>query len=289
VAAMPNVVLHVAEAAFGDRPFEVTSSDCPTDYQFRTGEELWLKENLLNLAVARFPSDWQYGAVWDADFHFSRHDLALETIQQLQHYDWVQCFSSFAGLGASHQLLGSMPSLAAMFLSGQAGSLVASAYGSLRTDAPSVSGAADIGATGGAWAFTRDAWNRVGGLLDTCILGSADWFMALALIGKLDHPHPEMRTCHEGYRRSILAWQRRAHAATQFNVGCVEGFAVHHFHGSIRSRGYGTRWEILRDHQFDPTVDVYRDWQGLLQLTPNKPAMRDAIRAYFRSRNEDGE
>jgi len=39
-----------------------------------------------------FPSDWKYGAWWDADFHFTRHDWALEAIHQLQLYDFVQCF-----------------------------------------------------------------------------------------------------------------------------------------------------------------------------------------------------
>src|SRR5260370_1321719 len=40
------------------------------------------------------------------------------------------------------------------------------------------------GATGGAWAWRRHAFNTVGGMLDTCILGSGDWHMAFALIGR---------------------------------------------------------------------------------------------------------
>jgi hypothetical protein len=40
-----------------------------------------------------------------------------------------------------------------------------------------------VGATGGAWAFRRPAFDAVGGLLDTCILGSADWHMAFGLAG----------------------------------------------------------------------------------------------------------
>src|SRR5947209_8766473 len=61
MAQSPNVVLHVGELAYGDRPFEVTGQD-PNDVQMRTGHELFSKENIINLAVQRFPPDWQYGA-----------------------------------------------------------------------------------------------------------------------------------------------------------------------------------------------------------------------------------
>ena len=73
----PNVVLHVAELAYGDRPFEVTGADS-LDIQLRTSHELWHKENILNRAIQRFPAGWQYGAIIDADFHMTRPDWALE-------------------------------------------------------------------------------------------------------------------------------------------------------------------------------------------------------------------
>lgn len=94
-----NVVLHVGELAYGDRPFEVTSEENPLDIQLRTSHELFHKENILNVIVQRgFPPDWRYGAWIDGDFHMTRHDWALETIHQLQHYDFVQPFSSYMDL-----------------------------------------------------------------------------------------------------------------------------------------------------------------------------------------------
>src|SRR6266849_1578002 len=50
----PNVALHVAELAYGHRPFEVTGADSG-DIQLRTSDELWHKENILNVAIQRFP------------------------------------------------------------------------------------------------------------------------------------------------------------------------------------------------------------------------------------------
>lgn len=48
-----------------------------------------------------------------------------------------------------------------------------------------------------------------------------------------------------------------------------------------------SRWEILIEHQFDPDADVYVNSYGVTELKDTKPAMRDAIKAYFKQRNED--
>jgi hypothetical protein len=142
-----------------------------------------------------------------------------------------------------------------------------------------------IGATGGAWAFRRPAFDAVGGLLDTCILGSADWHMAFGLVGAVDAA-AELQYCSGPYVDAVLRWQARA-ATLKQNIGYIDNHAIHYFHGSKSARAYGSRWRILLDNQYDPRTDVSRDWQGVLQLTGNKPRLRDQIRAYFRDRNED--
>src|SRR5260370_8205835 len=38
------------------------------------------------------------------------------------------------------------------------------------------------GATGGAWSWARDAFEMAGGMLDTCVLGSAAWHQAFGLV-----------------------------------------------------------------------------------------------------------
>src|SRR5258708_12954593 len=52
--ASANVVLHVGELAYGDRPFEVTGDD-PTDVQLRTSPELFPTANIFNLLPHPFP------------------------------------------------------------------------------------------------------------------------------------------------------------------------------------------------------------------------------------------
>lgn len=264
----PNVHLHVGELAYGDRPFEVTHGNHPRDVQLRTQHELWHKENILNAVIARFPSDWQYGAYVDGDWMFARHNWALEAIHLLQHYDWVQLFSSYTDLSSDHKPIG-----------------VATGFVYNWREKPGIPRSYANGSPGGAWAFRRSALEAVGGLLDICILGSGDWHMACGLAGVVDH-RPEALHCGSVYKRAIQIWQERA-ASLRQNIGYLPCHCLHGWHGSKSQRGYSTRWKILRDCEFDPHADIHRDWQGIWQLTPHKLHLRDAVRQYFRQRNED--
>src|SRR6185295_608517 len=98
-------------------PFEVTGHD-PYDVPLRTPHELWHKENILNLVVQRFPPGWRYGAIIDGDFHMTRRDWALEAVHQLQHYDFVQLFSSYSDLSAEHRPFRVMASFACNYVNG---------------------------------------------------------------------------------------------------------------------------------------------------------------------------
>lgn len=299
-AGLPNIRLYVGELAYGDRPFEVTSANNPLDIQLRTDHELWHKENILNVVINRFDPTWRYGAYVDGDFTFTRHDIGLETIHQLQHHDWVQMFTTYCDLSHDHHPLRILKSFGARFVSGELTPEVLSRVikGAPVTEGAYYPGAASskalglkhgVGTTGAAWAWKRPAFNACGALLDTCILGSGDWHMAFGLAGEPDsHPNVrEMNSVGLRYTDSIKVWQSRAARYVNKNIGVVDCHAIHHFHGSKVLRKYEHRWKILRDCDFDPYTDIFKDSQGIYQLSRQKPKLRDEIRAYFKSRNED--
>ncbi len=66
--------LTTVEVAFGSRPFEVTDAGHSRHIQLRSREELWFKENALNIGISRLPADAEYTAVVDADFTFARRN-----------------------------------------------------------------------------------------------------------------------------------------------------------------------------------------------------------------------
>ena len=147
------------------------------------------------------------------------------------------------------------------------------------------------GATGGAWSWRRDAFETVGGMLDTCVLGSADWHMAFGLV-QATNVAAEMKRCTQPYVESVLNWQARAAKLNRIEgrspMGCIDNFATHAFHGSKVLRAYGERWALLQKWDFNPATDIARDYQGLWRWTGNKPGLRDDVARYFIERSEDG-
>lgn len=262
--------LITVELAFGDRPHEITKEGNPNNLMLRSSCELWHKENLVNQGIERLPKDWKYVAWIDADIGFTRPDWVRECIQQLQHYEVVQLFSHAQDLGPKYEPIGK---LREGFLFGYCNNIpYKREYGT--TLHPGL-----------AWAARRSAIDAVGGLIDTAILGSADYYMAAALVGQAE------RTLQPGltknYRDVVLRWQSRAERYLHRNVGYVDGLIYHHYHGSKRDRFYSTRWKILVDNKFDPVKDLKEDWQGLWVLDEKRVKLRDDIRTYMRSRNED--
>ncbi len=274
------------EVAFGTRQFAVTSADNPHHVQLRTPYEFWFKEHSVNLAARHLPPEAKYLAYIDTDTRFARDDWANETVQRLQHYAAVQMWSEYHLLDAEYHLIGSAPSLMNSYLKGWP-KKTPKLHG--KYPYPEPEGKVPWpGPPGLAWAWRRDAWDLVGGLLDICVLGSADTYMAFGLLDRLTKDIVDPRFS-KGYQRAIYRWQERAKDLLK-NVGMVPGLALHYWHGSMQSRGYSTRNQVLIKSQFDPHEDLMRDWQGLYQLRVRDErtiTLRDGCREYLASRNED--
>jgi hypothetical protein len=274
-----GAILYTVEVAFGGRKFEVTSPDNPRHLQLRTFHEIWHKENAQNLGMAILPPAAQYVAFIDADMMFTRQDWAQETLHQLQHYKCVQMFSHLVDLGPNYQpsernavgivwLRQNDPEFAA----GQ--KFTDSYYGKGRWGCP-----------GGAWAWRKYVLSDIGCLLDFSMLGSADTLMAKGLYGEIADVLPP--SVSDGYRKLAQEWERLALLHVKKKIGCVEGTLTHMWHGHKQKRGYESRPAILEKTQFDPLMDINRDFQGLFQLSGANVPFRDAMMRINRSRDED--
>lgn len=272
--------LYTIEAAFGERPFSVTEPNNPNHFQLRTIDELWIKENLMNIAMQRLPSDWNYVAFLDADIHFTRPDWAMEAVHLLQHYHVLQMWSEAQDLTPSFESHQTHKSFVYCKMNGydfnEQGGHLSNYYASGRDGF--------FWHPGFGWAFDRAAMNHLGGLLDTAILGAADRHMAYAFYNLAEHSIQQGVT--DDYRNSVLRWQERARYLWQ-DVGYMPGLILHDWHGKKKDRKYHDRWEILVRNKFSPEQDLTKDWQGLWQVRPERIQLRDDLRAYFRQRNED--
>lgn len=244
--------------------------------------EIWLKENLVNKAIQAIPNEnWKYVAWLDGDIRFARPDWVGETIQKLQHYDFVQMFSHAVDLSPNFEVIKEHKGFIYCYQNGIPNlkkKMVLPYY------QDSSNGA--YWHPGFAWAARRKAINHVGGLVDWSVLGGGDMFMAYALIGQLNKRTMPASLGKNGVRL-LSEWQNRAEKHIKRNVGYMEGQLLHYWHGKKADRKYQDRGQILLKCMFDPELDLKRDWQGIFQLTDRSFELRDGARKYFAQRNED--
>lgn len=281
-----GVTITLVEMALGDRPFMVTDENNPDHVQVRSDWELWHKENMINLgiqnALQRYPRA-EYFAWIDADVSFTRADWAVETIEQLQHYQVIQMWSQAIDLNSKQQPISTHNGFVWSWFENdfQVPPPVGSQgyYGQLRSKQ-------GFWHPGYAWAATRQAIDMLGGLIDWAILGSADHHMAMALIGEVKRTIPTDKVSKR-FAKKMELWEKRATQHVKYDIGYLPCTILHAWHGKKRERFYVERWKILKDNDYDPDVDLKRDAQGLWQLTDEKWKLRNGIRRYMASRNED--
>jgi hypothetical protein len=236
-------------------------------HRITQGKPVWIKENLVNVAVERLPDTWKYMAWIDADITFLNRHWARETVHELKSHDVVQLFQSAVNMGPDGEALKLDTSFVHKYLSGSKYHKT-DKYGHWHP--------------GYAWACTNKAWNQMGGLVDWAILGSGDRHLAMSLIGKVhDSYHGGV---HENYKMLLDAFQSRCHGLT---LGCVKGTIIHHWHGSLTNRKYRERWLVLVDTKYDPLIDIGLDTNGVLRLTKDGNRLEQPLKDYFVGRDED--
>lgn len=264
----PQVRLFTIEVQHRNKPFATDSN-----LKYRTSDEVWHKENMINLAVQHLPADWEYMAWIDADIEFQRKDWVEQTIKQLQHYDIVQLFSDAIDMGPNGETFDTHKGFCYQWQRHQ-----------LNVDQKN-NPYKKFWHTGYAFAIRKDMYNALGGLIEFPILGAADHHMCKAWIGKIDESYPH--NIHPNYKMLCDNYQKRCERHLKQNISYVPGTILHHWHGKKADRKYHERWQILIKNDFDPLMDIKKDCNNLWVLEGNKPQFRNDLRNYFRVRNED--
>lgn len=298
-----RINLLTVECAYGDRDHQLTD-DCledivvmgstedgvrTIDVRVRNTTQLWLKENMWNIGARHLPQDCRYVLFSDADIEFVDDHIATEIVHALQEYRVVQPFETAADMGPQGQIMDVHRSFGWCHASGWKWRPAADGKGGYAARKPE--GVSKPTGYGNAWhpgfcmAFRKDVLDRLH-VLETGILGAGDHHMMGALIGKAHLTLPA--NIHPSYRAQVMKWQARAAAVVKGDLGYARGTILHNFHGAKSNRRYVGRWDILIKNGYDPDTDVYKNAQGVLELEDHNPVLRDAIRRYFKQRDEDG-
>jgi hypothetical protein len=265
----PNVNLYVVELIYGKQKYIITDKNNKNHLQIKTKIPLWHKENMINIGIKKLlPSNWKAVAWIDADIEFESSTWALDTLKLLNGCsDIVQLFSHCLDMNKDGYTM-------KVFSSGGFQYVKKHGY---------VSNGPDFWHPGFAWACTRKAYEKIGGLFELGILGSGDNIMMLSLIGNGFKSINE--NSNESYKNKIITFQEKIKT---LRFGYVPGVIRHHYHGSKKNRKYSERWQILVKHNYDPDTFISKDKNGILIPTKDCPRqLLDDIYNYFKERNED--
>jgi hypothetical protein len=264
-----DVILYIVEMTYKTQKYIITEATNPRHLQINTEIPIWHKENMVNLGVSRLlPSDWKAFAWIDADVEFENPTWAMDALKILNGTkDVVQLFSHCIDMEMNESAI-------QIFCS----------FGYHYVKKINYGKNVNYWHPGYAWACTRRAYERMGGLFDKGILGSGDHIMALSYIQKGLSAINEASS--DGYKRTVSNFQKRVQ---MLRLGYVPGVIRHYFHGSKKHRQYGERWKILVNYDYDPYKDVkYEPTSGILVPTSTCPReLLDEIMIYFSNRNED--
>ena len=264
-----HVNLFVVELIYNNQKYIITDKKNKRHLQIKTDVPLWHKENMVNLGVAHLlPKNYKAFAWIDADVEFENTTWAIDTLKILNgSKDIVQVFSHCVDMDKDGSNLN-----------------IFNGFGySYSKNKKYTTNGSNYWHPGYAWAITRKAYERIGGLYDKGILGSGDNIIALSLINKVSHTLNV--DYHEGYKESILEFQKKTKG---LRLGYVPGVIRHFFHGSKKNRKYTERWNILIQHAFSPLTHVKYDTKGILVPTEEFSSdFENDILNYFKERNED--
>ena len=266
-----NVILYIVELVYDDQKFEVTDSSNPMHLQLRVNTApLWHKENMINLGVERLlPEDWKAFAWIDADIEIESVTWARDALKILNgSCDIIQLFSHAVDMNVKGDAMNVFASFGYQYIKGREYTRT----GVLRMFHP-----------GYAWACTRKAYEKMGGLFEISILGAGDQGMAMSLIDKADMALKEEVT-HD-YKNEMMRYQDKVRG---MRLGYVPTVIRHYYHGDKAKRYYNERWQILVRHKYSPNEHIRRGENGVLEGTETCPKeLLEEIMEYFKSRDED--
>jgi hypothetical protein len=275
--ASQGVPLVTVELAFGEDPFELAPS--PSVIQLRGRSRLWMKERLINAAVARLPDRFKAFTWIDADVLFGDPEWFWRLAEKLETDDVVQLFDRVVHLPPGHRRdLGEDV--------GHDTGLVAQVMGTPNWLARRLGGELPFAVPGYAWAAQRKLFcDR--GLYDRSILGNNDVVLADCLFDSFGIYHYTSKLT-AAMADDMEEWRRLVFGDREVRAGYLPVTIYHLWHGSFDDRGYCSRDDILHRHGFDPRQDLTLVGD-VYEWSSEKPALHADVAGYFAARHEDGD
>jgi hypothetical protein len=235
---------------------------------------LWVKENLINLAIKSLPPNWEYVCWIDSDIIFLNPSWVEETINALKNYDIVQLYKTITYLGKDGDIDMNInvpyhrPILPSFI------------YKCIKEKrhvfAP----------TGFGWGVSKDFYKKIGKFFEFGIIGGGDFIFAIAATQSYEFAKTAAsfkNSPSKNYSDQLMSYYNLFKDCKTYYIN---GLICHQWHGSLQQRQYESRWDIVLKHKFDPFLHVSKTFEGVIYLNDNSKNLEKELLTYFQKRND---
>jgi hypothetical protein len=242
--------------------------------KYNLPQRIWVKENLINLAVRNhLPNDWNYMSWIDSDIYFLNKNWVNQSIELLETNDIIQMFDFSLDQNNSKSQSN------ATFNVGYINAFMNQNDFFIREFS--------LKHSGYGWAMNRKFYEKIGGLWEFNIIGSADTIIARSATQNLSREQILMKN-QLNVIYSLKYGDQLCEYYDKFN-GCKFSFLksqiYHFFHGKNQHKLYVERHEILKYHDFETSMIKY-DENGIIYTDKNDLSLH--IENYMNYRENDG-
>jgi hypothetical protein len=244
--------------------------------KFKLKNIIWVKENLINLAIKSLPQDAEFIAWSDRDIYFTNTSWVEDTIEKLKTYDVIQPWSEVIHLNSSN-VLDIIKKKQGSFSFSDKSELYATINHHKHKNRISTS-------TGQIWAMNKSFYEKIGKINDIEIIGGADSIIANFCILKKNFYINNLTTKTTPQAKN--QWLEYSRKFKDIKYSYVDGLIIHYWHGCLEDRLYTSRYDVLKHYNYDPANDITYDENGVLQFTEKGKRLESAITEYFMYRKE---
>jgi len=219
---------------------------------------LFQKERLCYVLEKHIPKTFKKLLFMDTDLIFDNENWYNEASNKLDAFELIQCFSNVYNLDITYKIK------TGSFLSYK----MHKAFPNVEKTSP-----------GGAWAFQRDWYNKVG-FFQHDPMGGSDVMSLKAWTGGEYRPEKEIP------RHLSRVYEEFTKKITELPSICyIEGGIYHLWHGTSKNRQYGVRSKIFRN--VNDIMDIMKvNDDDIFELTD--ASYRKRIMDYFLKKDDDG-
>lgn len=275
-----GIEVYTGEVLFPHQKESLIKNLTKNHFEFRINNPYILTHNLSNVVLQYLPSDWNYVVIMDNDIEFVNENWIDNTISALNTYSFINPYKEAIRLDEKGDEFNRIRSFGYMYQTNNKNKhQVVNGYFSDKN--------------GGWWpgyalSFTREFYDKVGGMYDKDISGKNDVVTTACLANKTNTLNIYEK--NNAVLNSIDEYKNKFLSYKEFKgVGYADNLIKHHYHGNYGERKYGVIEKIIIDNGFDSSEDFYIHENGLYDLkteTLKQQKIAKELVNYFNNRTQ---